>query len=117
MAEPVLSEEMQAFRKDFQEGLVAEAGFFFPYHFPGPPTFAASVWKPDVRGGKYAAVVAAVPDLAERDVRFMVVKPGDPAPEVGAAFDFDGGTLTVKHWGTPDPLSGGTILACSWEAG
>ncbi|WP_155300955.1 hypothetical protein [Deinococcus kurensis] len=112
-----LSPEMQAFQVEFQQGLLDEAGFFYPYRLtptPGTP-FWGSVWAADPRGRQYAQAVQSVPELAQADVRFLTVRPGDEAPTILSVIDFEGGLLTVHWWGMTDPLSGEAIAACSWS--
>lgn len=111
MAGPDLTPEMEALQADMRAGFEEASGFFYPYQFP---TFSANVWPADVRGGNYARAVAAVPELASADVRFMTVRPSDTPPRTGTVLPFKGGKLTVRHWGMVDPLSGEAIGACTW---
>ena len=115
-----LSLEMQGFQQEFQGALSETAGFFYPYVSLSPSpgvVFQGSVWPADPRSRAYAHAVTTVPELAQADVRFLTVAPGQEAPGEGARIPFDGGTLTLHFWGQIDPLSGESIGACSWVAG
>lgn len=102
---------------EFTAAQQAEAGVLYPYTLtpsPGEP-FQGNVWPADPRSRAYARAVQAVPDLAQSDVRFLVVRPGDEPPPELARIPHDGGTLTVRHWGPVDALSGESIAACTWR--
>lgn len=113
-----LTPEMQAIQDEFQQALTADAGFFYPYTTLTPEggvPFQGNVWTADVRGSAYAHAVQTAPELAQADVRFLVVKPDHTPPGEGSRIPFDGGTLTLHFWAQLDPISGESIGACSWQ--
>lgn len=112
-SDPQLSPEMLDLQAAFQEVLASSSGFFYPYRFQD---FSCNVWTPSDRTTTYIQAVTQLPDLVHRDVRFMVVAPGEVGPVVGAVLPFDGGQLTVRAYQTADPLSGEAIIICHWEA-
>lgn len=69
----------------------------------------------DPRSRAYARAVASVPDLAQSDVRFVTYRPGDEPPGSGATCGFDGGTLTLMHWGQVDEYDGTSLGVAVWS--
>ncbi|GHG37504.1 hypothetical protein GCM10017784_34850 [Deinococcus indicus] len=111
-----LHPEMQALQSEFQAALTQDAGFLYPYRLtpaPGTP-FWGNVWSADPKGRQFAQAVQAVPDLAQSDVRFLTVRPGDEPPGRLSVIPFGGGLLTVHWWAQTDALSGETVAACEW---
>lgn len=116
MSDPI-TDFMQDVQDAFQQTLSDSAGFFYPYAELSPlggMPFQGSVWTADVRGSAYAHAITTMPELAQADVRFVTVKPGDTPPGEGAQIPFDGGLLTLHFWAQLDPMSGESIGACSW---
>lgn len=69
----------------------------------------------DPRSRAYARAVASVPDLAQSDVRFVTYQPGDVPPDTLATCEFQGGTLTLMHWGQVDEYDDTSLGVAVWS--
>lgn len=90
--------------------------------YPHRPTWSdgarprCDVEEADPHSQAYARAVLSAPDLAARDVRFLTYHQGDVPPGEGASCPFDGGQLTLRHWGQVDEYDGTALGICVWEA-
>lgn len=89
--------------------------------YPYQPTWSGGtqpridVEEADPRSRTYARAVQAMPDLAQRDVRFITYHPDDTPPPELATCPFDGGRLTLRHWGQVDEYDGTALGIAVWE--
>lgn len=89
--------------------------------YPHQPTWSdgttalVDVQEADPKSRAYARALQVAPDLAQRDVRFLTYRPGDTPPMERASCSFDGGRLTLHHWGQVDEYDGTALGICVWS--
>lgn len=89
--------------------------------YPHRPTWTdgssarVDVEEADPRSRAYARAVQTAPDLAQQDVRFLTYHPDDTPPAEGSECAWDGGTLTLRHWGQVDEYDGTALGICVWR--
>jgi hypothetical protein len=95
---------------------VANADLLYPYQEIWSDGAAPhiDVEEADPRSKAYARAIARTPDLVQSDVRFVTYQPGATPPREGSTCAFDGGRLTLLHWGQVDEYDGTALGVAVW---
>ena len=105
-----LSDEMTADQQQFRQGLLANAGFFYPHTLTWSDGLTRQFVVVDPSTGKKAGNTVLTPDRAA--LRTVEFHPNTTAPAAGTHVPWEGGQLYLGPATDQDDLSGQALYTC-----